>query len=129
LILFATAGIIETEFTDFVDGNDDFSGNEFPYAPNLSFNLGADWRVGDHWQIFGDINWEDNYFSDQSNEPGFEVESRTLINAKVSYSWDRYRLSVFTRNLLDEDYLLQAFPTGARGGEPRVAGIEFSLNP
>ncbi|MEM1181972.1 MAG: TonB-dependent receptor, partial [Acidobacteriota bacterium] len=120
-------GFVETEFTDFVDGDESFTGNEFPFAPNFSGTVGLRWRPADRWTAVGSLNYQDSYFSDQDNSEAFKADERTLVNLRVSYDWDQFSVAAFARNLFDEDYLIQAFPTGARSGEPFVAGLEVSF--
>ncbi|MEM7585995.1 MAG: TonB-dependent receptor [Acidobacteriota bacterium] len=127
LDFFGSIGWVETEFTDFVDGNEIFTGNEFPFAPNVSVTVGADWRPADRWRLDGSVNYQDSYFSDQDNNPLFKADDRTLVNLKLSYLLDRFTVSAFARNVFDEDYLIQAFPNGARSGEPQVLGLEVSF--
>ncbi|MEO1367605.1 MAG: TonB-dependent receptor, partial [Acidobacteriota bacterium] len=127
LDFFSSVGWVETEFTDFTDGEESFTGNEFPFAPNLSATAGLRWRPADRWTLDGSVNYQDSYFSDQDNDPAFTSDERTVVNLRLSYAWDDVAVSAFARNLFDEDYLIQAFPNGARSGEPLVAGIEISF--
>ncbi|MEO1085454.1 MAG: TonB-dependent receptor, partial [Acidobacteriota bacterium] len=127
LDFFSSVGCVETEFTDFSDGEESFTGNEFPFAPNLSATAGLRWRPADRWTLDGSVNYQDSYFSDQDNNPAFTSDERTVVNLRVSYAWDEFAVSAFARNLFDDDYLIQAFPNGALSGEPLVAGLEISF--
>ncbi|MEM9556082.1 MAG: TonB-dependent receptor [Acidobacteriota bacterium] len=127
LDVFGSLGWVETEFTDFTDGDEDFTGNEFPFAPNLSGTLGMNWRPADLWLLSASVNYQDSYFSEQDNDPRFKADERTLVNLRLSYDWDQVTLAAFARNLFDEDYLIQAFPNGARSGEPQILGLEISF--
>ncbi|MEM1206813.1 MAG: TonB-dependent receptor [Acidobacteriota bacterium] len=126
--LFGSVGFVETEFTEFVDGDEVFNGNEFPFAPNVSGTFGVRWRPAQRWLLQGTVNYQDSFFSDQDNDPAFKADERTLVNLRLSYDWDEFTVAAFARNLFDEDYLIQGFPpTGARSGEPLVAGLEVSF--
>ncbi|MEM1206530.1 MAG: TonB-dependent receptor [Acidobacteriota bacterium] len=127
LDLFASLGLVETEFTDFVDGNEVFTGNEFPFAPNVSATAGARWRPAERWRLDASVSHTGSLFSDQDNNPQFEVDPRTLVNLRLSRDWDSFTVAAFARNLFDEDYLVQSFPTGSRSGEPQVVGLELSF--
>ncbi|MEM6792773.1 MAG: TonB-dependent receptor [Acidobacteriota bacterium] len=127
LDLFASVGLVETEFLEFTDGPEDFAGNEFPFAPPFSATLGTRWLPADRWTVDASVNYQDSYFSDQDNNPDFTSDSRTLVNLRVSYDWRSVTLAAFARNLFDEDFLTQAFPGGARAGEPQVVGLELSF--
>ena len=71
------------------------------------------------------------------NRPEEESESRHVLNASVSLHGrdDRWRVSVWARNLLDEEYvatsqdLVELSGQFAYGyGDPRTAGVSFSYN-
>lgn len=124
---YLSVGFVETEFESFVDQDQDFSGNEFPFAPSWSWTLGGHWQWRQHWNLDAQINWQDAFFSEPSNLAAFEVDDRTLVNLKLGRSWRTWGLNVFARNLLDEDYLLERLPSGSRTGEPRVFGLEWTF--
>ena len=127
LDLFVSLGLTDTEFEDFVDGGFAFDGNQFPFAPETSLAFGASWRPAERWRLDGTVSYQDSYFSDQANSAAFEVDDRTLVNLKLSYELEPFIISAFARNLLDEDYILEALPEGVRTGEPQVFGFELSF--
>lgn len=72
------------------------------------------------------------------NDPATILDDRLIVNAKLGYQAERWSVFLFARNLFDEDYVTQVQPfalnavTGevgriARGGEPRVVGVEFNF--
>ena len=125
--VYLALGMVETEFDQFVDAGQDFSGNEFPFAPSWSVTLGANWRFAERWVADAQVTSQDSFYSEPGNLAAFEVDGRTLVNAKVGYRWDRWGVSLFARNLLDEDYLLERLAAGSRSGEPQVFGLEWSF--
>jgi len=108
LELYGAVGYAETEFDDFPnpDGDpDNFAGRAFPFAPEWTFNLGADYEHASG--LFGgvDVNFRDSVFSDQENLAANAVDAYTIVNARIGYRLaDRYSISLIARNLFDEDY-------------------------
>ncbi len=135
LQLYASAGLLSTRFDDFRDGEQDFTGNEFPHAPEWSWLTGVTLRLEDSWSGNAEIAAQADAFSDQENDGRFRVGGRTLVNARFGYRRGSLGVFAFGRNLLDEAYLLSAWQPSAplftalgRAGEPRTIGIELDLS-
>ena len=69
------------------------------------------------------------------NSPLTTEDGYTLVNLRGGVSFDdgRYEIAGFARNLLDEDYLIDAGNTGGSfgtttyiAGEPRLYGVQLS---
>ena len=132
---YGSLGLLETRFDDFRDGERDFTGNEFPYAPAWSWLTGISVRLDDNWSGNAEVAAQADAFSNSGNDARFRVGERTLVNARFGYQRGNFGLFAFGRNLLDEAYLLQAWqPTApifsalGRAGEPRTIGIELDLS-
>ncbi|MEO0421558.1 MAG: TonB-dependent receptor [Pseudomonadota bacterium] len=134
LDVYGSIGYVDTQFTDFPNAApppDSFDGNDFPYAPELTLNAGVSYDRGRG--VFGgiDVNYQSEAQIDQNNFAQDFVEERTLINARIGYAFaDHYRLSIYARNLLDEDYFALANATSnfARLGDRRIVAIRFDSN-
>jgi len=81
------------------------------------------------------FTYKSKTYSDPSNDPQFEQEKFSLINANVSFGKpdDSFRIGLFARNLTDEKYVEAATATALNYNfitynEPRVVGIEFSMS-
>ena len=118
-------------------GNNYFAqidGNSLPNAPTFNLNIGGryDLPVGDDSRFFvsGDFNMQGrvNYVLYKT------VEYRSIGNfelgAKAGYSFGRYEIAVFARNLTNEQNLIGVIDTSNyRAGiynEPRVYGLSLS---
>ncbi len=92
LEVYGNIGYVETEFKEFtlnVGGSlQDYSGNEFPDAPNLTAVLGANYRMLSGWFIGVDANYHDAPYL--NNDNSLEADSRTLFNAKLGYEQERW---------------------------------------
>ncbi len=136
---YASFGLLQTEFDDFVSGLVDNTGNEFAYAPNSNITAGVSYRASNGLVAIADVNWRDDQFSNNGNDPENVIDSYALANVKLGYEQDNWSVYLFARNLFDEDYTTQIQPAlfgndgsiafqAARSGEPRVAGIEFNAS-
>lgn len=125
LEIFGSVGVSDTEFTDFVSGGEDFSGNRFTFAPVVSAALGARYFFDNGVTIGADASYTGATFSEIDNSPGSRVDGRFLVNASISYEQENWGVSAYVRNLLDNDYLIQRDTATdfARAGEPLTFGV------
>jgi len=136
LEVYGGLGIAHTEFDDFPDPNDpgnNLAGNTFPFAPEWTANVGFDYEAENG--VFGgmDLSYQASSYSDQDNLELNEVDSRTLVNARIGYAFnDNLRLSLIGRNVFDETYytFLNRDATGgfARLGDPRVVSLRLDAD-
>ena len=131
--LYGGIGYSDTEFDEYTDpfGND-VSGEALPFVPETTFNLGL--------QLGGDIDEQMRWFArvdyigvgDFYYDPdNTEQESYELVNLRAGLARKGWSLTLWARNLTDEEYFPVAFqpnpadPTAfiAETGEPMVAGV------
>lgn len=127
---FASLGYLDTEFDEFTNNGEDFKGNQFPFAPNLTGALGAHYRLGGFF-AFAAATYNSAYFGQVSNDESSRVPAKTLLNARLGYQLNGVRLAVFGRNLTNDLNLQDRFLAGPasnqrvakRYGEPRLFGV------
>jgi iron complex outermembrane receptor protein len=108
-------------------GTKDFSGQNFPQAPELQANLNISysWEVSRGWTAFvgGNANYRESTtanFVDECNEPGvpctktdaqlisgdsdLPVPSRTLVDLRAGVENDHWKLWLWGRNVTDKYY-------------------------
>lgn len=134
--LFATLGLIDTQFEDLVTAGGDFSGNEFPEAPTVTFATGGLYKDPTGWFAGANLRYIDGYYSfgDLANTALREVDDYTVVDARIGYEWDRVKLTVFAKNLLDNDYLTglsrdfsgDGVADEATIGDERVVGVTLT---
>lgn len=138
LSTFIAIGLVDTEFTDFVSGATDNTGNAFSYAPTANVSFGVDYTAPFGLIVRADANWRGDAFSDERNDPNNIIDDYFLANFKVGYETERWSIFGFARNLFDSDYVTQiqngvTAPDGsiilqnARSGEPRIVGVELNV--
>lgn len=80
--------------------------------------------------------WKDDYETALVNNPFATIQSYGILDASVNYDWKNYSISVFGRNLTDENYYTHAFPVPLNESlwnfgvprEPRVWGVELAAS-
>ena len=142
LIVFANIGFLDTELgTLIVDDLDSENalnqdGRSQAHAPEYQFNVGAAFSFMNDFSLTVEVDGKDTfYFSNSHNQ---QSDSYKLIHASLNYNYGNYRVSLWGRNLGDEDYQTRGFyfantpPNYASNeayyqlGEPRVYGITAS---
>lgn len=126
--VFATLGLIRSEFDEFVNDGVDYAGNRFPYAPEQTAGLGItlrEWR-----RVSGQLtaNYIGSLYADPDNDPRTRADARVLLNAKLGYRLPAgFSLSVYGRNLgnelNDQGSLVAGERIASRYGEPRSVGV------
>tara|TARA_R110002110_G_C13470525_1_gene720913 strand:+ start:22682 stop:24916 length:2235 start_codon:yes stop_codon:yes gene_type:complete len=137
------AAYLDTEVEDVLIGTDPSNPisveREAPQSPEFTLSANV---VQEIPLSFGVISvhlsgyYNDGYFSQLTNAPNTEIPSYTVFNGRVTFAApdDRYQLSVFAKNLLDEDYYTYAFDIATNGfteqtlGAPRWVGVEGRWN-
>ena len=104
---FAVLGLSETEYVDFQANGEDFSGNEFRFAPDVTGAAGINYTFPSDTFVNVTVTYQSSSFANNSNT--IELESRTLLNARVSHSWGGVTLEAYGSNLTDKDYATNIF--------------------
>lgn len=134
---YAALGYLDTKFDEYDGDTFEFTGNEFPYAPEWTLALGFSYQHPSGFVVSGDVNWSDEFFSAETNDPsrvtfepifdneGNEVGEREtcsarpcndpattvddywVANLKLGYQTDMWSAYLFGRNIFDEDYASQ----------------------
>jgi iron complex outermembrane receptor protein len=74
-------------------------------APEFTFGIGGTYTIPigpGSLDIHARYNHVDEFETDLGNAPGTQAKAVDILNASASYGWDRYRLTVYGRNLTDE---------------------------
>jgi outer membrane receptor protein involved in Fe transport len=134
LQLAASLGLLDTQFEDYIDGSgQNLDGRDQAQAPGYQFSIGGDYQLAQGWSLNVNVEGKDDYyFSDSHAERSSSYE---LLNASLTYSAEAWEVSLWGRNLADEDYFVRGFFFGndprdgytARGftqlGAPRQFGV------
>jgi iron complex outermembrane recepter protein len=131
LIVSASLGRLHAEITEFTLFPD-LEGREPAHAPGYTFALGAEYRTPSGWWGRVDVMGMDEFFFDYGHDQ--ESSSYTLTNLRVGRAWQDWEVTLWARNLFDEEYFVRGFYFGneppdfadelyTRLGDPRHFGV------
>ncbi|MEI8622551.1 TonB-dependent receptor [Pseudoalteromonas sp. B129b] len=139
LFLTGSAGYLNTEIDDFVtqsglnqDGREQAQSPKYQYAFTARYNF-----TNAFYGMVGIEGKDDYYFSDSHNS---QAPSTNLVNLSFGYEADMWAVRAWARNVFDETVPTRGFEFGndpqdsyathtyTQLGEPRVAGVTFTLN-
>ncbi|SHG77157.1 TonB-dependent receptor [Ferrimonas marina] len=141
----AGIGFQEVEFDDFKEAittdNEiiDATGNAVPYAPELTYNLAADWFQYDLISGFDgrlrlEYSYMDEQYTDVENSEERRLDSYGIANARYQLDNGTHQFTLYVENLADEFYLVgsQGLETYINGrqmivGEPRRFGASYKF--
>ena len=141
----ASFAMLETEVKDMyrlgkdpVTGDDrreSIDGRDQAHAPGYQFSLGTSWQLTETLQFNATITGRDDYLYSFSHDE--KSDSVQLLNASLVYQGDLFDLTLWARNLTDQDYGVRGFYFGndprdgyqaknyEQFGEPRTFGIRL----
>ncbi|MEM8987066.1 MAG: TonB-dependent receptor [Pseudomonadota bacterium] len=128
---YLSLGYSDTEFDDFpgqCGGN--CEGNEFSNAPPWSGAIGGVFRHPTGVFAQADISYRDQAFGEITNTESLGIfEERTVIDAQLGYEQDKWKLTVFGRNLSDEEVLVSEVTSFVSEPlAPRTYGVRLDLS-
>ncbi|MEM7238303.1 MAG: TonB-dependent receptor [Pseudomonadota bacterium] len=125
---FASVGVADTAFKDFIvdaglPTERDLARLEFPQAQKFSAAFGGSYDFDNGIELHGDASYTDGSVFSVHDPDGSSVDRRFLVNARVEYQEDNWRVGFYARNLFDEDFLCERFTeTAGRSDEPLPFG-------
>ena len=132
-------GFLNTKYEDFVTPDGDFTGNDIPMSPEVTFNglVQYDISLDDMGTVTlqVDFNYQDEVYFDAFNNPLLSEDDYWMWNARVGWTSadDKWEVAAFGRNLGDEEYMVYAFDLSFFGfneemiGTPQAFGIEATF--
>jgi iron complex outermembrane receptor protein len=140
LSLSANFGLLDATFDAFINSeNEDLSGRDQAHAPGYMAHLAANYSIG-AWSVSVSLDAKDAFYFSDSHD--VQSEPYELLNTNLSYLGENWSLSLWGRNLTNEDYAVRGFFFGEFGndprkgyapepyfqfGEPRVIGISYEV--
>jgi outer membrane receptor protein involved in Fe transport len=136
-LLWASLGYLRTEFDDYVTaGGVDTSGRDQAHAPEYQFSTGVRWQFGSGFYLRLEAEGRDAFY--YSDEHDRRSDAYELLHARFGFEADNWSLSLWGRNLTDEDYAVRGFffgndpridyqpATYVQYGDPRMVGVDAS---
>jgi len=137
LDLYTNIGLLQTEIKQLASAPTR-EGRDQAHAPNYTFALGARYQFTNNWFARIDISGKDEFFFSDSHDQVSEAYS--LTNLRLGYDADNWSLSLWGRNVFDEEYAVRGFFFGneparnfvdtlyTRQGDPSQFGISFDYH-
>jgi len=118
-----TLGLLDAQFDRYITATgDDLSGRDQPQAPDWQYSAGITWQASALASLQLEVAGSDSYFfSDRHDVRAPETHQ---LNASLSGQWQRWRWTLWGRNLTDETTFVRGF--GTFGNDPRK---EYALEP
>jgi iron complex outermembrane recepter protein len=113
VVLFGSIGLLEAEFDTPL--SDTLDSREQAHAPSYQFSLGSTFQLSDNLAFTLDIEGKDEFFL--SSRHSAETKAYELVNANMTFDTGYWELSIWGRNLTDEDVIVRGF--GSFGNDPR----------
>ncbi|TVQ10415.1 MAG: TonB-dependent receptor, partial [Balneolaceae bacterium] len=139
--LFGNYGYVNATIDDTdSDGNEQaLAGNRFRLTPEHSFSLGFNLvqSVGNSASVFirPSYTWKSQVFFEEDNQPGIEQDGYGLLNLRAGVELFNRNLEIalYGKNLLNEEYIIDAGNTGGAfgiptfiAGPPRLIGVQLT---
>ena len=132
--VYASVGLIDTEFDRIVLPTAEFGPRETAHAPRYTFAAGALWRGVSGWFGRVDVSGKDEFYFDFPHDE--QSDAYALVNLRAGYETSSWSAQMWVRNLFDERYAVRGFffgnepplfePTNyIRLGDPRQVGVTF----
>lgn len=140
LMVRAGLGLIDAEVKEGILSGQDLSGNQLPQAPDLNFNVSADWDLltnsAGTLTLHVDTSFTDKQYFEVANIDHTEADSYWVTNGKLTFESadSAWAVSVWGKNLFEEEYVtsvidLQAFfgYDYTHVGAPRTFGADVTF--
>jgi len=137
LEFYASLGLLDATFDEFVTPQVDLSGRAQAHAPDYTLAAGASYRHPAGFFARIDMTARDAFYFDVSHDQ--TSQSYELLNARVGFEAERWSVQIWGRNLFDREYAVRGFYFGneppnfpdtlyKRLGDPRHIGITFDMH-
>lgn len=127
--VFAGIGYADSQFEEWVSdlsgsGTYDYEGNHLTYAPEYTFNAGAQYNHASGFFGRVDVTGCSDFYADAQNAAN--VDGYETVNLKIGYETDSFQISLWCKNVFDEEYITtKTYYVGgyiAQDGAPRMIG-------
>ena len=113
-----TRGTCAFGATPEANGFCDLSGEDLPFAPRWKTSAGIQYETslagGDFYSRL-DVSWVDDYIPSSSLDERHKQSDYTVANLKAGWRNENWDVSVWSKNLTDEDYAVQYAPDNVFG--------------
>lgn len=132
LLLHGTAGFTDVEFDSYTDPftftNHD--GNTVPFIPEFTASAGFRYDLPGGFFVGSSVRATQDTYYDPANTSAFSEGGYWVWDAQAGYEAEHWSVTVYGRNLLDEDYYNFINPQIAAGspGDPQLFGVRVDVD-
>jgi outer membrane receptor protein involved in Fe transport len=139
LQLYGSLGLLDTEYQDFINSEgQDLDGRDQAHAPRWQYTLGSIWKPSPTLALDINVQGRDSFYFSDSHAT--RSDAYALLNASLTWSLQQWQLTLWGRNLTDEDYRVRGFWFGndprdgytskdyTQLGEPLRYGLTVNLD-
>lgn len=136
LHFFANTAYLKTEFDELNLNGVDRSGDAFPNAPRWTAACGVDYQHRSGFFSKVHYTWinESHSSAFSSSTKATKLDSRSLLNARIGWKWDKMSCYVFGSNLLDDNYAVfrgeaipPIIPEAVKIAPSRTVGVGLAM--
>ncbi|EQC43889.1 TonB-dependent receptor [Bacteriovorax sp. Seq25_V] len=107
LELLSSLGLLKTEYGNYSYASKSLKDRDMPHAPEYQFNLSSTYRLDNGFYFGGNVFMSDNfYFSNSHSE---KSRAYQLVDIKAGYKIKRFSISIWSKNIFNEDYSTRGF--------------------
>lgn len=122
----ASFGYSNVEFEDFMEASTIYDGNKSPFAPEYTFNIGAQYRTESGFFFRTDVVGYGKMYFDKANK--YSRDPYQLVNAKIGYEFENLDIYLYAKNLFDTSYDTEGYYGGMfiLYSDPREIGVTLA---
>jgi iron complex outermembrane receptor protein len=126
LSLMASLGYCDIKFDEFKDALGDYKDNRNPYAPEYTFNLGAQYRDPSGFFARVDLIGYGKMYFDKANT--YSRDAFEIVNAKIGYEMEHFDIYLYGKNIFDKEYNSYGYFDGYYNiySEPAEFGLKLT---
>jgi iron complex outermembrane recepter protein len=124
------AGYIDAKFEEHSDASGArVNDNHVPFIPRYTLRTGFTVDLGQGFSANASYAVTGRTFYDERNTAMFSQKSHGIVNAQLRYRFDRWAVTLYGHNLLEEEYYQFINPEIFAGspGTPRRFGVQLSF--
>lgn len=100
-------GLLNTRYRNYNIGTRNLNGRQMPHAPNYQINLNLEYKFKSGAYIGGNLFASDDFYF--SNSHDLKSRPYQLVDAKIGYRNESLDISIWSKNVFDENYSLRGF--------------------
>ena len=127
LDIFGGIGYTEVVFDQWESDDGDYTDKAFPNAPEITANIGAQYRHISGFFGRVDVSTSDGYYSDAANTQW--LGGKTVANLRAGYEAEHYDVMLWCKNMFNQEYETVGFARRfdqVIDGPPRMFGATLT---